>query len=85
VVDKPTNRVGPHLVGLMGRKAGSVDGFSYSDAMKNSGITWDEESLANYLKDPKGAIAGNKMAFAGVKKEDDLKNLIAYLKEETSK
>jgi cytochrome c len=85
VLDKPTNRVGPHLVGLIGRKAGSVEGFSYSDAMKNSGITWDEESLANYLKDPKGAIAGNKMAFAGVKKEDDLKNLIAYLKEETAK
>ena len=85
VADKPTNRVGPHLVGLIGRQAGSVEGFSYSDAMKNSGITWNEESLANYLKDPKGAIAGNKMAFAGVKKEDDLKNLIAYLKEETSK
>jgi cytochrome c len=85
VLDQPTNRVGPHLVGLIGRKAGSVEGFSYSDAMKNSGITWDEESLAKYLKDPKGAIAGNKMAFAGVKKEDDLKNLIAYLKEETAK
>jgi cytochrome c len=53
--------------------------------MKNSGITWDEESLAKYLKDPKGFIAGNKMAFAGVKKDDDLKNLIAYLKEESDK
>ena len=85
VLDQPTNRVGPHLVGLIGRKAGSVEGFSYSDAMKNSGITWDEESLSKYLKDPKGFIAGNKMAFAGVKKDDDLKNLIAYLKEETAK
>jgi cytochrome c len=85
VLDKTTNRVGPHLGGVNGRKAGSVEGFSYSDAMKNSGITWDEESLAKYLKDPKGFIVGNKMAFAGVKKDDDLKNLIAYLKEETAK
>jgi cytochrome c len=85
VLDKTTNRVGPHLGGVIGRKAGSVEGFSYSDAMKNSGITWDEESLAKYLKDPKGFIAGNKMAFAGLKKDDDLKNLIAYLKEESDK
>jgi cytochrome c len=85
VLDQTTNRVGPHLGGVFGRKAGSVEGFSYSDAMKNSGITWDEESLAKYLKDPKGAVPGNKMAFAGVKKDDDLKNLIAYLKEETAK
>jgi cytochrome c len=85
VLDKTTNRVGPHLGDVIGRKAGSVEGFSYSDAMKNSGITWDEESLAKYLKDPKGFIAGNKMAFAGLKKDDDLKNLIAYLKEESDK
>ena len=85
MLDQPTNRVGPHLVGLIGRKAASVEGFSYSDAMKNSGITWDEESLSKYLKDPEGFIVGNKMAFAGVKKDDDLKNLIAYLKEETAK
>jgi cytochrome c len=85
VLDQTTNRVGPHLGGLIGRKAGSVEGFSYSEAMKNSGITWDEEQLAKYLKDPKGAIPGNKMAYAGVKKDDDLKNLIAYLKEETAK
>jgi cytochrome c len=70
---------------LIGRKAGTVEGFSYSEAMKSSGITWDEEQLAKYLKDPKGAIPGNKMAYAGVKKEDDLKNLIAYLKAETAK
>jgi cytochrome c len=85
VLDKTTNRVGPHLGGVIGRKAGSVEGFSYSDAMKNSGINWDEESLAKYLKDPKGFIAGNKMAFAGLKKDDDLKNLIAYLKEESDR
>ena len=85
VLDDKTNRVGPHLGGVIGRKAGSVEGFSYSDAMKNSGITWDEESLEKYLKDPKAAVPGNKMAFAGVKKEEDLKNLIAYLKEESGK
>ena len=85
VLDKSTNRVGLHLGGVIGRKAGSVEGFSYSDAIKNSGITWDEESLSKYLKDPKAAIPGNKMAFAGVKKDDDLKNLIAYLKEESDK
>ena len=85
VLDKLTNRVGPHLGGVIGRKAGSVKGFSYSDAMKNSGITSAPESLSKYLKDPKAAIPGNKMAFAGVKKDDDLKNLIAYLKEETAK
>jgi cytochrome c len=77
------NRVGPSLHGLIGRPAGSVEGFSYSPAMKNSGVTWDDENLAKYLADPKGFIAGNKMAFAGVKKEDDLKNLIAYLNQAT--
>jgi len=77
------NRVGPSLHGLIGRPSGSVEGFAYSPAMKNAGITWNDESLAKYLADPKGFVAGNKMAFAGVKKEDDLKNLIAYLNEAT--
>ncbi|WP_246148676.1 c-type cytochrome [Skermanella pratensis] len=85
VVDQETNRVGPHLVGLFGRKAGSVEGFRYSEAIQNADITWDEESLSNYLKDPKGFIPGNKMAFAGIRKDDDLNNLIAYLKAETAK
>ena len=70
VVDKEQNRVGPHLVGIIGRPAGSVEGFKYSDAMKSWGKTWDEPTLAEYLKDPKGYIPGNKMAFAGLKKED---------------
>lgn len=85
VVDKETNRVGPHLVGLIGRKSGSVEGFKYSEALQNAGVTWDEENLSKYLKDPKGFIPGNKMAFAGVRKDDDLNNLIAYLKAETAK
>ena len=85
VVDQPTNRVGPHLVGLFGRQAGAVEGYKYSDALKKSGVTWDEETLGKYLKDPKGFIPGNKMAFADVRKDEDLKDLVAYLKSETSK
>jgi cytochrome c len=81
VVDKEQNRVGPHLVGVIGRQAGSVDGFKYSDAMKSSGKAWDEETIAAYLKDPKGYIPGNKMAFAGLKKEDEVEDVIAYLKQ----
>lgn len=81
VVDKETNRVGPHLVGLFGRQAGSVEGYRYSSAMQESGITWGEETLDKYLADPKGFIPKNKMAFAGLKKESDRQDVIAYLKE----
>jgi cytochrome c len=73
--------VGPSLSGLIGRQSGSVEGFAYSPAMKGAAITWNEENLTKYIADPKGFIAGNKMAFAGVKKEEDLKNLVAYLSE----
>jgi cytochrome c len=75
------NRVGPHLAGLFGRKSGSVEGFAYSPAMKNAGIVWDDDNVKKYAADPKGFLPGNKMAFAGVKKEEDLANLMAYLKE----
>lgn len=73
------NGVGPTLNGVVGRAAGSVEGFNYSDAMKNSGITWDEAKLAAYIKNPKTEIPGNKMAFAGVKDDTKLANIIAYL------
>lgn len=73
------NKVGPSLAGVVGRPAGTIEEFSYSDAMKNSGVTWDEESLDKYLADPKGFIPGNKMAFVGLKKEDDREDVIAYL------
>lgn len=79
VPDAETNRVGPHLVGIVGRAAGAVDGFKYSDAMKDSGITWDDETIAAYLADPKGYVPKNKMAFPGLKKEEDIANVIAYL------
>jgi cytochrome c len=77
------NRVGPSLHGIIGRAAGTAEGFKYSDAMKNSGITWDEATLDTYLKDPKKMVPGTKMTFAGLKKEDEIKDLLAYLKQES--
>merc|ERR1712010_106091 len=70
------NGTGPDLTGLFGRQSGSVDGFSYSRANKESGITWDEQTLFDYLLAPKKYIKGTKMAFAGLKKEGDRKDLI---------
>ncbi|MEL6963605.1 MAG: cytochrome c family protein [Pseudomonadota bacterium] len=84
VIDSEKNRLGPHLIGLFGRAAGSVDGFKYSKAMAGSGITWDETTLDAYLADPKGYIPKNKMAFPGLKKDADRANIIAYLKEATA-
>ena len=75
------NTVGPTLNGVVGRKAGSVEAFNYSEAMKNSGLTWDEATLSAYLKDPKGKVPGNKMAFAGVKDDAKVADIIAYLKQ----
>jgi cytochrome c len=77
------NKVGPHLKGLFGRKAGSVEGFAYSDPMKASGITWSEETLKPYLADPKAVVPGGKMAFAGLKKEEEIEDVIDYLEEST--
>jgi cytochrome c len=75
------NRVGPNLHGVVGRKAGAVDGFSYSKPVKEGDVTWTEENLDKYLADPKGFIPGNKMAFPGVKKDDERQDIIAYLKQ----
>jgi cytochrome c len=75
------NKVGPSLAGVIGRKAGTAPDFNYSDAMKNSGITWDEAALNEYITDPKAKVPGNKMVFPGVKKDEDRANLIAYLKQ----
>ncbi|MGA9485986.1 MAG: cytochrome c family protein [Methylocella sp.] len=75
------NFVGPELNGLIGRKTGSVEGYNYSDANKNSGITWDEAKLKEYLANPKGVIPGTKMIFSGLSKETDRDNLVAYLAE----
>jgi cytochrome c len=73
------NKVGPTLQGVLGRKAGSVGGFKYSEAMLNSQVVWDAETIADYVEKPKEFIAGNKMAFAGLKKEDDIEDLIAFI------
>lgn len=73
------NGVGPTLNGVVGRPAASVEGFNYSDAMKNSGITWDEANIAEYLKNPKQKIPGNKMAFPGVRDDAKVADIIAYL------
>lgn len=74
------NGVGPNLNGLIGRKAGTVAGYNYSDANKNSGLTWDEATFKEYIKDPKGKMPGTKMAFAGLKNDTEINNLVAYLK-----
>ena len=74
---------GPNLYGLMARKSGGMPGYGYSEAMRRFAIVWDEKTLANYLRDPKGDMPGTKMVFAGVKRPDQLADLIAYLKEAT--
>lgn len=79
-IEAGQNRVGPSLAGVVGRKSGSAAGFTYSDAMKNSNLTWTEENLDKYLTDPKGFVPGNKMAFAGLKDAAERQNVIAYLK-----
>lgn len=77
--DKAKNKVGPLLNGLDGRKTGTVAGFNYSDANKNSGIVWSEATFLDYIKDPKAKIPNTKMVFAGIKNESEAKNLWAYV------
>ncbi len=82
VVDKEKHKTGPHLVNVIGRTAGTAEGYKkYSKAMKNSGIVWDDETLNGYLEKPKKYLKGTRMAFAGLKKEEDRANVIAYLKQ----
>lgn len=73
------NMVGPELNGLDGRKSGSVEGFSYSDANKNSGVAWDEATFKDYITDPKKKIPGTKMVFAGLPNETERNDLWAYI------
>jgi cytochrome c len=75
------NVVGPKLNGLIGRQAGSVEGYNYSEANKKSGITWDEATFAEYIKNPKAKIPGTKMVYAGLKDEQKIKDLTAFLKQ----
>jgi cytochrome c len=81
--DKGVNKVGPTLKGVVGRKAGAVEGFKYSEAMAakgTEGLVWDEANIASYLADPKGFVPKNKMALAALKKPEEIADVIAYLK-----
>ncbi|WP_230531228.1 c-type cytochrome [Microvirga roseola] len=75
------NAVGPVLNGLFGRQAGTVEGYNYSAANKNSGITWDEATFREYIQNPRAKIPGTKMIYAGLKDEKRINDLIAYLKQ----
>ncbi len=79
VVDKGVNRVGPSLYGVVGRKAGTVAGYTYSKANKESGLIWTAAQLDPYLAAPQKVVKGTKMAFAGLKKPEDRANVIAFL------
>ena len=73
------NKIGPSLFGVVGRKSGSVDNFSYSEAMKNFDHTWDDETLDTYLADPRTVVPGTKMIFPGIKDKTERDDVIAYL------
>ena len=75
------NRLGPSLAGIIGRKAGTVAGFDYSEANKNSNVVWDEAELDQYLSNPKQFMPGTKMIYPGMKDAEQRKALIAYLRD----
>ena len=81
VGESAKNKIGPVLNGLDGRKSGTIEGFSYTDANKKSGIVWNEESFKEYIKDPRAKIPGTKMIFPGIKNEKEAGDLWAYLKQ----
>lgn len=86
-IEDAKNRVGPHLVNIIGRKTASVEDFKYSPAMikaSEEGMVWDEATLTAYLTAPKLFMPGNKMAFAGLKKPEDISNLLAYIHSKTA-
>jgi cytochrome c len=80
VADKGVNRIGPSLWAVVGRKSGSIAGYTYSAANKNSGITWTADKLFVYLEAPQKLVPGTKMAFAGLKNPKDRADVIAFLK-----
>jgi cytochrome c len=84
VADTDQNKIGPTLKGVIGRTAGTLEGYKYSPAMVEAGkggMVWDDATLTEYLKSPKTVVKGTKMAFPGLKKDEDLANVIAYLKQ----
>lgn len=84
--DKGDNRLGPTLYGVVGRKAGIVPGFSYSDSLKSSGITWDEKTLDKWITNPNAVVPGNNMGaiFSGLADPDERTKIIAFLKQDTN-
>jgi cytochrome c2 len=80
-IEQPENMIGPHLVGVFGRQAGSVEDFEYSEVMQESDVVWDEDSLTAFLSDPEAYMPGTHMAFPGVEDPQELEDLIAYLRE----
>ena len=80
-IDAGVNKIGPSLHAVYGRKAGTLAGYNYTDAMKNSGFTWDEASLDKYLTNPRKVVPGTRMVFVGLPKEPDRLDVIAYLKQ----
>lgn len=79
------HKVGPNLHGVIGRAAGTADGYRYSKAMSESGLTWDEATLTQYLHAPRDFVKGTKMSFAGLKKDDEIEDVLAYIKAESAK
>lgn len=79
-IEAGKNGIGPSLHAIVGRKAGSLTDYNYTGAMKNSGLTWNEQTLADYLENPRKKVPGTKMTFAGLAKAQDRANVIAYLK-----
>ena len=77
------NRIGPNLFGIIGRTSGTLQNFTYSRAMRNAGIVWDQKSLSQYLIEPKSFIPGTKMAFRGLETTDEVNNVVAYITEQT--
>lgn len=87
-IDGTTNKIGPHLGGVIGRTAGTVEGFKYSEAMiqhGKDGLVWSAETISTYLENPKEFIPKNKMAFPGLKKPEERADVIAYLQQATAK
>jgi len=79
------NRVGPNLYGVIGRPRASIDGFTYSDAMKKLGGNWEPQEIAAFIFNPKAYLPGTKMGFAGLPKPEDRANVLAFLNKQTDK